>query len=281
MFTRELVVVLCFFPGVVLAGQPGNPMPPEELAKFLGPVPSKGMTWTKVQGVDFAVYYGKPDPPLTGHVGFYVGGWPDFEPDSGSVIIEGRLGIFPLKWYRKATGEGKVSQAALVKLDHYWRADVWVGADRQADVDQLVAILGQLPRFTKKPSPEDGGPTVCDYYGGAVILVVAFSTFLMILTVGGWVLHRQLRKAQASLPRRLFLLAGYVGGMIAFIAVVAFSSYWLLRDGRWFDVGLGVSRAAAGVILIGGFFCIVFLVWGTVVLIRTRGRQPGRRICSP
>jgi hypothetical protein len=129
------------------------PMPKKELSQFLGSVSPKAIEWTKTAGPDFDVYRGLARPPLSGEVGFYLGGWPDFKPDAGSTLVRGRLGIFPVQWHRKVATDGSVSQKALIRLDDYWQIDIWVSAKRQADLDRLLAIVAQLPTFTKKPKP--------------------------------------------------------------------------------------------------------------------------------
>jgi hypothetical protein len=128
-------------------------MPARELAAFLGPVPHGAISWTKQRGPDFDVYYGHANPPLSGGVGFYLGGWPDFHPDAGSTLVPGRLGIYPVQWHRKVAADGSITQKALIRMDDYWRADVWASAKRQEDLDHVLAIVAKLPTFTMKPQP--------------------------------------------------------------------------------------------------------------------------------
>jgi hypothetical protein len=130
-----------------------KPMPAKELAEFLGPVPVKALTWKKYLGPDFDVYYGHANPPLSGDVSFYLGGWPDFRPEPGSTLVAGKLGTYPVQWHRATVKDGSVTQNALIPLDDYWKVDISVHAKSQKDIDQLLAIVSQLPTFTKKPKP--------------------------------------------------------------------------------------------------------------------------------
>jgi hypothetical protein len=150
---RSLALVLAIALPLGAHAENAKPMPPKELAAFLGPVSPTVIRWTKYAGEDFDVYHGRAMRPLIGEVGFYLGGWPDFKPEAGSTGVEGRLGIFPVKWYRTIASDRSVSQKALIRLDDYWQVDIWVSAKRQADVDRLVATVAQLPTFTKKPKP--------------------------------------------------------------------------------------------------------------------------------
>jgi hypothetical protein len=128
-------------------------MPAKELAEFLGAVSPKAFTWKKYLGPDFDVYYGRANPPLSGEVSFYLGGWPDFRPEPHSTVVDGKLGTFRAQWHRVSDKNGAVIQNALIPLDDYWKVDISVRAKSQADVDKLVVVIAQLPTFTKKPKP--------------------------------------------------------------------------------------------------------------------------------
>lgn len=128
-------------------------MPAKELSEFLGPASGGAISWTKYLGPDFDVYYGHANPPLSGDIGFYLGGWPSFKAEPDSTMIEGKLGIFPLRWHRAVAKDGSIRQNALVRLDDYWQVDIWVSAKRQADLDRVLQTVARLPTFTKKPKP--------------------------------------------------------------------------------------------------------------------------------
>jgi hypothetical protein len=248
------------------------PFTGEELSAFLGPVSPDVVQWTRIGAVDFVVYHGVAQPPLSGRVGFYLGGNPDFQPEPGSMTLKDRLGIFPLKWHRKVAGDGTVTQSALVKLDYYWRAHVWVTAARQSDVDQLIAILSQLPTFTKKPEPIPGMPqTAVEYYAAPITAIAVFLTLLAVLIPTGWLLHRRWRRAQAGLARRLFFLSAYVGCAIVAVAAVGAGSAWvLLSVFSRLNGASGIVMGSAGVLLVAAICLIVFLLAGVVVRVRSR-----------
>ena len=130
-----------------------KPMPPKELAEFLGPVSPKVVAWTKTVGSDFDAYYGRAMPPLSGTVNIHIGGWPHFKPSAASTTVAGRLGIFPVTWHGKVASNGTISREAVLKLYDLWKVDIWLEAKRQSDIDGMIAIVSKLPTFTQKPKP--------------------------------------------------------------------------------------------------------------------------------
>jgi hypothetical protein len=130
-----------------------KPMPPKELAEFLGSVSPKAIEWTKSVGSDFDAYYGRAMPPLAGTVNIHIGGSPHFKHDAKSTAIAGRLGMFPLTWHRKVAPDGTISQEAVLKLYDAWKVDIWFEAKKQSDIDRMIAIVSKLPTFTQKPKP--------------------------------------------------------------------------------------------------------------------------------
>jgi hypothetical protein len=151
MRSSSIAVVLA----LLLSAHAGDakPLSPKELAEFLGPVSPKKIEWTKSMGADFDAYAGRAMPPLSGTVNIYIGGWPHFKRDAKSTAIAGRLGMFPLNWYRKVAADGTISQEAAVKLYDAWKVDIWLEAKRQSDIDGMIAIISKLPTFTQKPKP--------------------------------------------------------------------------------------------------------------------------------
>jgi hypothetical protein len=148
-----LVALVLVLPFTADAQDYAKPMPAKELAEFLGPVSREAISWTKLVGPDFDVYHGQANPPLSGVVSFYLGGHPSFKLETGSTIVEGMLGIFPVRWHRVVTEDGSVKQRALIRLDDYWQVDIWVHAKRQKDLDKLLTVISRLPTFTQKPKP--------------------------------------------------------------------------------------------------------------------------------
>ena len=103
--------------------QGGRPMSPKELSEFLGPISSKKIEWTKTVGSDFDAYAGRAMAPLSGTVNIYIGGWPHFKRDAKSTKVSGRLGMFPVTWYRKTAPDGTIRQDAALKLYDLWKVD--------------------------------------------------------------------------------------------------------------------------------------------------------------
>lgn len=130
-----------------------KPMSQKELTEFLGPVSAKKVAWTKTVGSDFDAYFGRAQAPLSGTVNIHIGGWPHFKRDAKSATVAGRLGMFPLTWYRKVGPDGTISQEAVLKLYDLWKVDIWLEAKRQSDIDGMIALVSKLPTFTQKPKP--------------------------------------------------------------------------------------------------------------------------------
>jgi hypothetical protein len=146
---------------VCAAQQPkAHPLKGKELAEFLGPVSPYAFRWSKYTLIDFELYNGEAQPPLSGHVAFYVGGHPHFKVPAGGKQITGRLGRYPVKWYRAVDEHGLISQDALIPLDDYWQIDLRLSAKRQIDLDQIIATISRLPVFTSKPKPVVSGNNI-------------------------------------------------------------------------------------------------------------------------
>lgn len=150
MRSSSIVLLLALLSSTQAAGAP---VPPKELAEFLGPVSPKKIEWTKTVGSDFDAYSGRAMPPLSGTVNIHIGGWPHYKRDAGSTTVPGRLGMFPVTWHRKVAPDGTISQEAVLKLHGFWKVNVWLEAKRQSDIDGMIAIVSKLPTFTQKPKP--------------------------------------------------------------------------------------------------------------------------------
>ena len=271
MIVRTLVVILLIGLGPIAQAKETS-FTGMELAEFLGPVPPDVVHWSRVVSIDFVVYHGVAQPPLSGRVGFYVGGWPDFKPEDGSTIVKDRLGIYPVKWYRKMRANGTIRQTGLVKLDYYWKSDVWIEAARQSDVDQLVAILAKLPTFTKKPEPIPGMPqTALEYYAREIMAIGVFLSSFSILVSIAWLLNRRWHRAGFALARRLFLLSAYVGCAMLVVAGIGIGLAWsLIAIFRWRDPAQAMFIGSAGTLLVAAVLVILFLCLGIIVRVRSR-----------
>jgi hypothetical protein len=151
MRNSSIALLLGLLVSIHTAG--AKPMSQKELAEFLGPVSPKKIEWTKTVGSDFDAYAGRAMPPLSGTVNIYIGGWPHFKRDAKSSTVSGRLGMFPVTWYRKTAPDGTIRQEATPKLYDLWKVDIWLEAKRQSDIDGMIAIISKLPTFSEKPKP--------------------------------------------------------------------------------------------------------------------------------
>src|SRR5580765_596627 len=151
MLSSSLVLVLAFLLSTPAEG--AKPMPPKELAEFLGPVSPRAIEWTKAVGSDFDAYSGRAMPPLSGTVNLYIGGWPHFKANTTSKTVTGRLGMFPVTWHRRVGSDGTIRQEAVLKLYDLWKVDIWLEAKQQSDIDRMIAIVSRMPTFTQKPKP--------------------------------------------------------------------------------------------------------------------------------
>ena len=151
MRNSSIVLFLALF--LSARAEAGKPMPPKELAEFLGPVSPKAIVWTKSTGADFDAYVGRAMPPLSGTVNLYIGGWPHFRPGTAGTAITGRVGLFPVTWHRKVSPDGTITQETVFQLYGLWKVDIWLEGKRQSDIDGMIAILTRMPTFTEKPKP--------------------------------------------------------------------------------------------------------------------------------
>jgi hypothetical protein len=152
---RKLVAFL-LFAASALQAQQEQALKGKELREFLGPVPPKAFRWTRYVLIDFELYNGEARPPLSGKVGFYLGGHPDFKPPSGSTKVRGRVGRYGVDWYCSVGKDGLIRRDALVRLDDYWRVDLSLSAKRQEDVERLITTIAQLPLFSQRAKPAFG-----------------------------------------------------------------------------------------------------------------------------
>ena len=130
-----------------------NPMSEQELTEFLGPVPRAALQWTKHATGNSNEYFGQAQPPLSGHVGFYLGTQSFQPPVPGSTEVPGHLGIFPVLWHWTRNVDDSISQRGLISLDDTLRVEIKVSAKNQTDLDQLLETIANLPTFARKPLP--------------------------------------------------------------------------------------------------------------------------------
>lgn len=144
----------CFVRSATRLRQDGEPLAEDELPGFLGPVSPDSFTWRIVNGPDFVVYHGKAKPPLSGSVGFYLGGWPQ-DLQQSATTIRSRLGRYPVKWHRSTGAEGSIQQEAIIALGGVedMKAHVWADASNEQELGKLLSAVGQLPIFSSGTLP--------------------------------------------------------------------------------------------------------------------------------
>lgn len=121
----------------------------EEKAHLLGPNSSVSMRWHKVEGPDFRVYHGIPQPPAEGEIGFYIGGHPSFKPEAGSTRHAGKIGTHKVTWQRKTKPDGSIYQTTLFALDEYYKIHAWALGKNPSELDSLTRELGTLRLFSQ------------------------------------------------------------------------------------------------------------------------------------
>ena len=149
---KKFLLIFLLVANLAIAQSPGEPVPKKELSEFLGPVSPKAISWTKVMGPGFGLYYGQPNPPLAGSITFYLGGTPNVETDPTSEIVDGTIGAFPVQWHRTTASDGSIKQHGAMSLDEV-DIYIWVNGKQQTEVDRLLGVVAKLPMFVKKVAP--------------------------------------------------------------------------------------------------------------------------------
>jgi hypothetical protein len=197
-------------------GQEGDPIPGDELPAFLGRVPPGEFDWRVFKSIDFDVYYGKPNPPLVGSTGFYLGFAPqDLEPGHSMVIS--RLGRFRAKWHRNVGPDGSIRQEAIIALGGILdlKAHVWAEAPNEDQLQKLLSVLGRLPIFSSRWIParfQSLQNDIAEEQRGRRIIWVCWSALII---VGAGLLDRFCRRRQSSVAFRLLTFAGVIAFAIA------------------------------------------------------------------
>jgi hypothetical protein len=221
-------------------GQEGEPIPQNELPRFLGPVPADQVTWRVVEGPDFTVYYGKANPPLAGSLGFYVGGWPQ-KMEPGQSTFRSRLGRFPVEWHRWVSDDGSISQQAIIRIDNWFKADVWAEAPNQTEMDKLLAVLGRLPTFANGILPDRYRELQAELVQEDRIGWLIWICWSAAVLAAAWLVDRALWRRKFSPAGRLLAFAATALAAIA----VTFGGIALLAtlpgNPDQFAVNLGIS----------------------------------------
>jgi hypothetical protein len=236
----------------------GEPIPEDELLRFLGPVPRDQVTWSVLKGPDFTVYYGRANPPLAGSLGFYLGGAPrKIEP--AQTTFRSRLGRFPVEWHRSVSNEGSIRQETIVRISGY-KAHVWVDAPSQTEMNKLLAVLGQLPTFANGTLPVGYEEIGAEFAREELISWLIWLGWSAALLAGAWLVDRICRRQKFSPQGRLLAFAGVVVATILItIGGLALSATLWTSDDRyaanfvihWFHVAKGLLLITAAAAIAG------------------------------
>ncbi|MFZ1220459.1 MAG: hypothetical protein WAO00_14285, partial [Chthoniobacterales bacterium] len=197
-------------------GQEGEPIPEEELPAFLGSVQPAQFAWHVLHCIDFDVYYGKPNPPLVGSTGFYLGFAPqDLEPGHSTIIS--RLGRFRAKWHRNVGPDGSIRQEAIIALGGVldMKAHVWAEAPNEDQLQKLLSVLGQLPIFSSGWIPTRFRSLQDDVAEEQRVRRIIWVCWSALIIVGAGLLDRFCRRRQSSAAFRLLTFAGVIAFTIA------------------------------------------------------------------
>lgn len=171
MRLREILLEMTpVLAGVLLYGcasTPGLLATPAKFPFLDHPTGRQGIEWTSFAGPDFDVFYGKPKHRPGAGFGFYMGGHPSPPRPEGKVVMNGRLGVFPVVW--KATSSEmppKIRRDALINYRTTISKDggkerryteqihIWVYGNSQEDVETLTEYASGLKLFAEKPADE-------------------------------------------------------------------------------------------------------------------------------
>lgn len=219
---RVFLALLISILGFAAHAQDVPPLTGEELKEFLGPVSPNLIRWTKQPMIDFQLYNGDPVPPVSGHIGFYVGSAPHPEYAPNSSIVRGHLGKYSVKWHRW-NEDGQVKQEAVIYMRWFQVVDIWISGRQASDVEKLASIVSQLPLFNEKPTPpipemNNRADELLDTHPSlnwAVILCVP-----ALFLIGVWLFNRRLRRLVPKLSGRMARLMIYSIGFFFLVAAL-------------------------------------------------------------
>jgi hypothetical protein len=147
-----LLTSIALVRGGIWSEDEAKPLSKGQLLKFLGKDTPTSMVWSKTTAVDFNVYHGHAQPPLSGVVHIYVGGFPPFFPDASLPTVNGSLGIYSVKWQKRVLNDSSLRFETVAALhSDYWKAYVVVEAKSQYDADRVFEEISKLQMFNQMP----------------------------------------------------------------------------------------------------------------------------------
>jgi hypothetical protein len=260
------------------SGKDPQPIPENELPRFLGPVSSDQFTWRVTEGPDFEVYYGKANPPLDGSVGFYFGGFPqDMNP--GQTTVKSRLGRFPIKWHRRVAADGSIEQEGIILIDSVMslRAHVWANAPNETQLDNVLSVVGRLPTFASGAVPSRFQELHDLFAKEQRIRRLVWIGWSAAVLATAWLVDRMCRRRKFSIARRLLMFAGaIVVAIVVTIGGLLLSAALAARDNEfagnfviyWYHVANGfvLLTAAAAIAALAILFAL-----GSLFIRQVRG----------
>ena len=123
------------------------------------------VTWRKLDGPDFDVFYGQPKANNHVSFGFYRGGHPKSS-EAGDRILNGSLGAFAVDCHEETLPTGEVRRSAVFyyntriikhKNDHQEsrfteKIHIWISAADGREMKKWIDYLGGLELFRTKPN---------------------------------------------------------------------------------------------------------------------------------
>ena len=234
-----------------MRAQEAEPIPESELPAFLGGAPHHDIRWTVVNNIDFAVYYGKANPPLNGSLGFYVGAFPqDMTPRQ--TVVQSRVGRYRAKWQRTINTDGSIHQEAIVVLGGplNMKSHIWVRAPNAQDLEKLLAVVDQLSMFSSGVLPARFQEVERLAREEQRVRDGVWVGWCTIILLSAWLAKRICPLRPISAALRLLIFAAIITFWIsAFVAVAPFLTPVAID---WFHLVNGwlLLAAAAGLVVV-------------------------------
>ncbi|HSV63935.1 MAG TPA: hypothetical protein VLH83_11380 [Chthoniobacterales bacterium] len=214
-----------------------------------------------MHGPDFEVYHGKANAPLSGSVGFYLGGFPQKLPP-GQSTVKSRLGRFSMKWQRTVESDSSITQEGIIEVDGLWlKADVWANAPNENQLNDLLSVLGRLPIFASGRIPESFAEIHDEMAREQQIQRLIWICWSALTLAVAWIVDQYCRRCQFSAASRLMIFAAVITLVIGVtIAVIGlsgdFGMLWFHRANMRLLFGAAVAVGGLALLLGSGLFLV-------------------------
>ena len=129
------------------------PLSKEQIVELLGSQRTSPLIWKKVRGFDCSFYYGSSSNGAD-MVVIYLGGFPGFQFDSSLPTVDGKLGMYSVKWQKKVKPDHTLRFETVFSLhSDYWKAYVFIQASQETDITRLIEEVSKLVMFNHMPEP--------------------------------------------------------------------------------------------------------------------------------